>query len=74
MCYPNVEVFLSQIEHEIFKKVQSLLGYWNLSREEWKAVCSLANDRNIVTNKADKRVLCCDLGSKQLYNGSRRTT
>ena len=54
MGHPNVEVFLSQIEHEIFKEVQSPLGYSNLSKEEWKAVRSLANDRNIVIKKADK--------------------
>ena len=42
----NVEVFLSQIEQEIFKEVQSPLGYSNLSKEEWKAVRSLANYRN----------------------------
>ena len=54
MGHPNVEVFLSQIEHEIFKEVQSPLGYLNLSKEEWKAVRSLANDRNIVIKKADK--------------------
>ena len=54
MGHPNVEVFLSQIEHEIFKEVQSPLGYLHLSKEEWKAVCSLANDHNIVIKKADK--------------------
>ena len=46
--HPNVEVFLSQIKHEIFKEVQSPLRYSNLSKQEWKAVHSLANDRNIV--------------------------
>ena len=54
MGHPNVDVFLSQIEQEIFKEVQSPLGYSNLSKEEWKAVRSLANDRNIVIKKADK--------------------
>ena len=48
MGHPNVEVFLSQIKHEIFKAVQSPLGYSNLSKQERKAVHSLANDRNIV--------------------------
>ena len=48
MGHPNVEVFLSQIKHEICKEVQSPLGYSNLSKQEWKAVHSLANDRNIV--------------------------
>ena len=40
MGHPNVEVFLSQIEQEIFKEVQNPLGYSNHSKEEWKAVCS----------------------------------
>ena len=34
MGHPNVEVFLSQVEHEIFKEVHSPLGYSNLSKEE----------------------------------------
>ena len=54
MDHPNVEVFLSQIKQEIFKEVQSPLGYSNLSKEEWKAVRSLANDCNIVIQKAGK--------------------
>ena len=44
MGHPNVEVFLRQIEEEIFKEVQSPLEYSNLFKEEWKAVRSLAND------------------------------
>ena len=47
-------MFLSQIEHEIFKEVQSPLGYSNLSKEECKAVRSLVNNGNILINKADK--------------------
>ena len=54
MGHPNIEVLLSKIEQEIFKEVQSPLGYSNLSKEEWKAVRSLANDRNTVIKKADK--------------------
>ena len=52
--HPNLEVFLSQIEHEIFKTCEKPLGYSNLSRDEWRAVRSLADDRNIVIKKADK--------------------
>ena len=55
MGHRNVEVFLSQIEQEIFKEVQSPLGYSNLSKEESKAVRSLANDHNIVIKKSEKR-------------------
>ena len=29
-------------------------GYSNLSSDQWRAVCSLANDHNIVIKKADK--------------------
>ena len=54
MGHTDVEVFLIQIEHEIFKEVQSPLRYSNLSKEEWKAVRSLANDCNIVIKKTDK--------------------
>ena len=54
MGHPNVEMFLSQIEHEMFKEVQSPLGYSNLSKEECKAVRSLVNNGNILINKADK--------------------
>ena len=51
MGYLNVEVFLSQIEHEIFKEVQYLVEYSNLSKEECKGVRSLANDWNIFIKK-----------------------
>ena len=44
MGHLNVEVFLSQIEHEIFKEVQNLVEYSNLSKEECKGVRSLANE------------------------------
>ena len=54
MGHTNVEMCLSQIEQDIFKEVQSPLGYSNLSDEEWKAVLSLANDRNNVIQKADR--------------------
>ena len=52
--HPSLEVFLSEIEKEIFAIPDSRLGYSNLSREEWQAMRSLADDRNIVIKKADK--------------------
>ena len=52
--HPNLEVFLSQLENEIFKMVETPLGYSNLSKEEWEAVRTLAGNRNIVIKKADK--------------------
>ena len=41
-------------------------GYANLSKEEWKAVLSLANDRNIVIKKADK-VSCVVIWDRSDY-------
>ena len=52
--YLNLEVFLSQVENELFKAVETPLSYYNLSTEEWVAVRTLADDRNIVVKKADK--------------------
>ena len=52
--HPNVEVFLSQIEHELFQISNKSLPYSNLSKEEWEAIRSLADDRSIVIKKADK--------------------
>ena len=36
--HPNLEVFLSQIKHEIFKTCEKPLSYSNLSRDEWGTV------------------------------------
>ena len=52
--HPSLEVFLSEIGKEIFAIPDSRLGYSNLSREEWQAMRSLADDRSIVIKKADK--------------------
>ena len=52
--HPNLEVFLSQVESELFKETQDSLHYSNLSQEEWRAVRSLVDDRSIVIKKADK--------------------
>ena len=54
MGHPNIEVFLSQLEKEIFTLTQKPLRYSNLSQAEWQMVRSLANDRNTVIKKADK--------------------
>ena len=62
--HPNLEVFLSQIENELFKIVKTPLGYSNLYKEEWVAIRTLADDRNIVTKKADKGSCVCYLGQK----------
>ena len=52
--HPNLEVFLGQVESELFKEIQDILRYSNLSQEEWRAVRSLVDDRSIVIEKADK--------------------
>ena len=52
--HPNIEVFLSQIEHKLFQISDKCLPYSNLTKEEWLAVKSLADDRSIVIKKADK--------------------
>ena len=55
-CHPNLEVFLSQIEHELFRISDKSRIYSNLTKEEWQAIRSLADDRSIVINsyKSDK--------------------
>ena len=52
--HPNLEVFLSQVESDLFKAIERPLGYSNLSKEEWDAIRSLAYDRNMVIKRADK--------------------
>ena len=52
--HPNLEVFLSSVEQELFKDIEIPLRYSNLSSEEWGAIRSLADDRSIVIKKADK--------------------
>ena len=52
--HPNFEVFLNEVEKELFTVVNSKLGYPNLSKEDWKAMRTLADDRTIVIKKTDK--------------------
>ena len=47
-------MFLNQIEHDLFRISDECLPYSNLSKEEWQAFGSLAEDRYIVTKKVDK--------------------
>ena len=44
--YPNLEVFLSQIEHEHFQIPDKCLPYSSLSKNEWQTIRSLAEDRS----------------------------
>ena len=47
----SLELFLSQIEKELFEVCKSNLGYSNYSKEEWQCMRLLANDRSIVIKK-----------------------
>ena len=52
--HPNLEVYLSQVENELFSIVDEPIRYSKISKEEWIAMRSLADDRSIVIKKADK--------------------
>ena len=52
--HTNLEVVLSKVEYDLFKAIEGPLGYSNLSKEEWDAIRSLANNRNIVIKRAEK--------------------
>ena len=52
--HPNLEVYLSQVENELFSITDEPIRYSNLSKEDWIAMRSLADDRSIVIKKADK--------------------
>ena len=52
--HPYLEVFLSQLENEIFKLFFDYLKQSNTSKEEWQAITALADDRTIVNKRADK--------------------
>ena len=47
-------MLLSKIEEELFKIIETPLNYSNLTKEEWQAVRSLADDRSTAIKKADK--------------------
>ena len=52
--HPNLEVFLSQVENELFEITKEPTRYSNLLQEEWLPIRTLADDRSIVIKKADK--------------------
>ena len=52
--HPCLEVYLSQVEEELFELAVSHLGYSNFTKEEWTALRSIADDRSIIIKKADK--------------------
>ena len=51
---PHLKVFLSRVEEELFTVIERRVKHSNLSQEGWKAIRSLADDRNIVIKKAQK--------------------
>ena len=54
LSHPNLEVFLRQVESELFEITKERTRYSNLLQEEWRAIRTLADDRSIVIKKADK--------------------
>ena len=71
---PSLELFLSQIEKDIFENLvkDSKSINSNMNKEEWDASRGLADDRNIVIKNADKVscvvVWCRDDCSKEAEN------
>ena len=47
-------MFLSKVEQDLFKTIETPTRYSNLSSDEWNAIRSVADDRSIVIKKADK--------------------
>ena len=52
--HPAIEIFLSKVENELLKVTEKVSGYSTFTSEEWKAMWSIADDRQIVIKKADK--------------------
>ena len=52
--HPSLEMFLSQIEHELFQIPDKCPPNSNLSKKEWQDIRSLAEDRSVVIKKADR--------------------
>ena len=72
--HPNLEVYLSQMENELFRIVDEPIRYSNLSKEEWVAMRLFVDDRSIVIKKADKGSCIVILGLKRLSERGRKTT
>ena len=49
-----VELFLSKLESELFSSLPGKPQAYNLTKEEWLAMRSLAEDRSIIIKPADK--------------------
>ena len=78
--HPGLELFLSQIEKDIFENLvkDSTPINSNMTKEEWDALKGLADDRSIVIKKADKGscvvVWCRDDYIKEAENQLKHNT
>ena len=54
ICSLYIEVYLSQVEKELFELAVLHLGYSNFAKEEWTATRSLTDDRSVIISKADE--------------------
>ena len=52
--HPALEILLSKVEKDLFEICKKQETYSNFNSEEWKAMRSLADDRNLVIKKVDK--------------------
>ena len=52
--HPRVELFLSRLEKELFSFLTGKPQSYNLTKEEWKAMRNLPEDRSIIIKPADK--------------------
>ena len=52
--HPALKIFLSQMEAEIFSLLTGNSASYNLTKEEWKAMRGLLEDRSIVIKLANK--------------------
>ena len=51
---PSLEFFLQCLEKDLFKKLPGKVSTYNLSKEEWRSMRGLAEDRSVVIKAADK--------------------
>ena len=66
-------MFLSKVEQDLFKTKGTPTRYSNLSRDEWKPLRSLVDDRIIVIKMAEKGSAVV-LGQARLYQKSWKAT
>ena len=52
--HPCVELFLSKLKNELFSFLPGKPQTYNLTKEEWLAMRSLAEDRSVIIKPADK--------------------